>query len=134
LHRTKKPTIEQLKTIHYRLIQNQKQDYIELAKYNEEKLKSILDGADQSCYGQDMYPTICDKAMHILRGIESSQLFPDGNKRVALATFEIFLKMNRSKINKSVTEDMKIKFMLDIANHKINKKKSVKCCIKAIKD
>ncbi len=129
----KKPTIAQIKQYHYRIIKNQGQEYLALPKSKEEHLESILESMDQYVFGEDLYPTICDKAIYLLMRIEQSQAFPDGNKRVALSAFEHFLNMNGSSINSSISQKMKERFMLSIATNKIDKVNSVDCCIKGIK-
>ncbi|MEA3289202.1 MAG: Fic family protein [Campylobacterota bacterium] len=129
----KRPTLDQIKSIHYSLIQDEGQKYSELPKEKEHLILSALEGIDHGFGNTEFYPTVCDKAIHILRSIQSSQAFPDGNKRVALSAFEMFLNMNRSQVSDSITQKEKEEFMLAIANKKIGKKHSVKCCIKALK-
>lgn len=123
----------QVKTVHYRLIEFSKQSYLELPRIKEPAIQSILEGVNQVVYDIELYPTICDKAMYILRGIESSQAFPDGNKRVALAITEMFLNMNKSAIV-NVSQKKKTKFVLGIATHKITKEQSLECCKMGLKN
>lgn len=130
----KKITIAQLKQFHYKIIQDYGQEYLPLPKYKEEHLKSILENIDQYVYGQELYPTICDKAIYILMRIEQSQAFPDGNKRVALSAFKFFLSINGSSFNQEISQKIQIKFMLSIATNKLEKEEAVMCCIKAIKN
>ncbi len=115
------------------LIEHQAQDYLALPKNKEPMILSALDGIDQGFGDKEFYPTICDKAIHLLRSIESSQAFPDGNKRVALAVFEMFLYMNKSQVT-NISQTKKEKFVLSIANNIITKENSVKCCVKALKN
>ena len=130
----KKPTVEQLKIIHYKILENEGQDYLELPFGKESILESIINGIEQTFSDQELYPTICDKAIKLLIEIDSAQLFPDGNKRVALVTFEMFLNMNKSNINNSISQKMKEKFILSIATHTISNKSAIDCCIKALKN
>ncbi len=132
-HRYKKPTLAQLKLFHYRILQNQGQDYLELPKSKEAMLESIIDSLDQNVFGQELYPTLCDKAIYLLMGIDKSQAFPDGNKRVALSAFEYFLGLNRASINASISQRTKEKFSLAIAKNEIEKEEAVDCCINAIR-
>jgi len=130
----KKPTVEQLKIIHYKIIENEGQDYLELPSGKESILESIINGVEQTFSGQELYPTICDKAIKLLIEIDSAQLFPDGNKRVALVTFEMFLNMNKSNISNHISQKMKEKFILSIATHSITNENAINCCIKALKN
>ena len=128
----KKPTLEQIKIIHHKIIESSGKEFLELPKIKEGLIQSALDGIDQGFGNEAFYPTICDKAMHILRSIQGTQAFPDGNKRVALAATEYFLQMNRSQIS-NVSQKQKVDFVFAIANNTISKEKMVQCCITAIK-
>lgn len=44
--------------------------------------------------GQEAHPTVHDKAAALMHGLASSHPFVDGNKRVALATMLVFLRLN----------------------------------------
>jgi len=130
----KKVTLAQLKQFHYRILKNHGQEYLPLPRNKEDDLKDILENIDQYIFGKELYPTICDKAIHILMRIEQSQAFPDGNKRVALSAFEFFLNINGSSFNSGISQKIKAKFMLSIATNMLEKKEAVGCCIKAIRN
>jgi prophage maintenance system killer protein len=132
--KVKKPTLEQIKIIHYRIIENSGQKFLELPKQKENMIESALDGIEQGFGKEEFYPTICDKAIHLLRSIQSSQAFPDGNKRVALAVSEYFLRINRSQVNdNNMSQAEKVAFVYSIAKNKISKDDAVDCCKRAIK-
>jgi len=131
--RYKKPTLTQLKLFHYEILKTQGQEYLSLPQIKEQVLEAILEGVDQNVFGTELYPTLCDKAIYLLMSIDRSQAFPDGNKRVALATFEFFLHLNGSTINNTISQKLKERFMLSIATNQMDKKQGVECCIKAIK-
>lgn len=133
LHKYKKPTLAQLKLFHYRILQSQGQDYLALPKQKEATLEAIIQSLDQYVFGQELYPTLCDKAIYLLMGIDKSQAFPDGNKRVALSAFEYFLNLNRASINADISQRKKEMFSLAIATNEIDKIKAVNCCIRAIR-
>jgi len=141
----KKVTLAQLKLFHFKILENEGQEYLPLPRNKESHLESILDNIDQHVFGKELYPTLCDKAIYMLMRIEQSQAFPlmrieqsqafpDGNKRVALSAFEFFLNINGSSFNSTVSQKMKIKFMFSIATNKFNKEDAVGCCIKAIRN
>lgn len=108
------------------------QTYLPLPPLKEPVIASILENVDQVVFGTVLYPTICDKAMYLLEALQASQLFPDGNKRVALATCEAFLYMNGKSFS-DVSQKQKEIFVLGLANHKISKEKSVECCVEGLK-
>jgi len=130
----RKVTLAQLKKFHFEILKNQGQEYLPLPSNKEEDLKDILENIDQNIFGKELYPTLCDKAIYILMRIEQSQAFPDGNKRVALSTFEFFLNINGSSFNSNISQKLKTKFMLSIATNHLEKEKAVGCCIKAIRN
>ena len=130
----KKVTLAQLKHFHHEILKNHGQEYLPLPRNKEDDLKDILENIDQYIFGEELYPTICDKAIYILMRIEQSQAFPDGNKRVALSAFEFFLNINGSSFNSGISQKIKAKFMLSIATNMLEKKEAVGCCIKAIRN
>lgn len=46
-------------------------------------------------FGQEMFPTVFDKAAALLHSLAAHHLFYDGNKRIATAVLVQFLEMNR---------------------------------------
>lgn len=128
----KVPTLSQVKAIHYKIIREQGQIYIPLPKTKEVSIESILIGVNQVVFGEVLYKTLCDKAVYILDNIQASQAFPDGNKRVALATFEFFLFINGSSLY-NVSQTEKKRFMLNLARHRVSREYAIECCIKGLK-
>lgn len=57
-------------------------------------VESAIGAAFATGFGQDLYPTISDKAAALLYGLAKNHGFSDGNKRVALHTMETFLYAN----------------------------------------
>lgn len=58
--------------------------------------------------GQDLYPTIIDKAAILCFSIVMNHPFLDGNKRTGHAAMEIFLLLNGMEIDASVDEQEKV--------------------------
>lgn len=58
--------------------------------------------------GEDLYPTIIDKASALGFSIVMNHPFLDGNKRTGHAAMEIFLILNGLEINASVDEQEKV--------------------------
>jgi death-on-curing protein len=52
----------------------------------------------QSFGGEDVYPSIEEKAAHLLYFIIKNHPFVDGNKRVAFAVTDVFLRINDYRI------------------------------------
>jgi len=58
--------------------------------------------------GQDLYPTIIDKAAALGYSLIMNHPFVDGNKRVGHAAMAVFLRLNGSQINADVDEQEKL--------------------------
>jgi len=59
-----------------------------------ERLGAVLASIHQSVGGQDAYPTIPEKAAHLLYFLVKDHPFADGNKRIGAALFLRFLEKN----------------------------------------
>ncbi len=57
-------------------------------------LAGILGAIRQTFGGQDLYPTVEEKAAHLLYFIIKDHPFTDGNKRIATFLFLLFLRVN----------------------------------------
>ena len=76
-------------------------------------LEAALARPRASFGGEDLYPTLFDKAAALCHSITKNHPFTDGNKRVAYESTKIFLLMNGYRIHGS--EDEKFKFVISIA-------------------
>lgn len=65
-----------------------------------EKLLSLLGNVKQSFAGKDVYPTLEEKAAHLLYFAVKNHPFVDGNKRIGALLFILFLVENHYLINK----------------------------------
>ena len=68
---------------------------------DEGLLDSAINSAYQTFGGQDLYPTIEEKAARIGYGLIANHAFLDGNKRVGMLTMLTFLEVNNITINYS---------------------------------
>lgn len=67
-------------------------------------LKGILGNLMQSFDGQDLYPSIEEKAAHLLYFVIKDHPFSDGNKRIGSFLFLLYIKMSNiesSKLNEN---------------------------------
>jgi death-on-curing protein len=55
------------------------------------KLEGALAAPDLSMFGDDLYPTLPDKAAALFHGLVRAHGFTDGNKRVALVALLVYL-------------------------------------------
>ncbi|HLC69664.1 MAG TPA: virulence protein RhuM/Fic/DOC family protein [Patescibacteria group bacterium] len=66
-----------------------------------ESLASILGSVSQSFAGKDLYPSVEEKAAHLLYFVIKDHPFSDGNKRLASFLFVVFLAWNKSLLKKN---------------------------------
>ncbi|MEV4008110.1 type II toxin-antitoxin system death-on-curing family toxin [Actinomadura sp. NPDC049753] len=70
-------------------------------------------------FGVDPYPTLLEKAAALLHSLTTSHPFTDGNRRVAFAATDVFLKLNGARFNPKAEDDL-FTTVLDIATHVLN--------------
>ena len=75
-------------------------------------IESAVNAPFQTFGGQDLYPTIFDKAAQLAFGLTKNHGFVDGNKRVAIHAMEVYLFINGYDTNFSQEEIIKIGFEL----------------------
>lgn len=66
--------------------------------------------------GNDLYENIFDKAAALLQSLLKNHPFVDGNKRTALASAGIFLKLNGYKLKNYHEEEVKFAVNVDNQN------------------
>ena len=66
-----------------------------------EGLKSILGNISQTFGGEELYPSIEEKAAHLLYFIIKDHPFADGNKRIGSFLFIVFLARNKYLFKKN---------------------------------
>lgn len=89
-------TLEQLLEIHALVIQKTggSQGLRDLGR-----LESAIATQTQNVFGEDLYPTIFEKAAAMMRGIIADHAFADGNKRTAMLTVITLLEINDINFN-----------------------------------
>ena len=82
-------------------------------------LESSLAQPRMTFGGEDLYPTIVEKASALGFSIISNHPFTDGNKRVGHAAIEIFLILNGYEINATIDEQEEI--ILEVAGSNLGR-------------
>ena len=82
-------------------------------------LESALELPKMTAFGQDLYPTLVEKAAILGFALVSNHPFMDGNKRIGHAAMEVFLKLNGYEIGCPVDEQEQI--ILQMADGKLDK-------------
>ncbi|MCB5187823.1 virulence RhuM family protein [Methylobacillus caricis] len=88
----------------------------------DNSFKSALETIYQTFDGQELYPSIEEKAANLLYFIVKNHAFSDGNKRIAAAMFAWFLERNKHLYNelgeKRIADNALVAFTLLIAESK----------------
>jgi len=80
-------------------------------------LESAVLGCTQTFNGEDIYPTVIEKASRMAYSISKNHPFIDGNKRVAVTTLLVILRIN--DISLSFTQKELITLGLGVADGSI---------------
>lgn len=81
-------------------------------------LESAVNNPFQTFGGEDLYPTIFNKAAQLAYGLVKNHGFVDGNKRVAIHAMLVYLEVNDYKIDFS--QDELIEIGMDLAESKLS--------------
>jgi len=82
-------------------------------------LESAIAQPRMTFSGEDLYPTILEKAAAICYSIVKNHPFVDGNKRTGHATMEVFLVLNDHEISAPLNEQEQI--ILGIASGELDR-------------
>jgi prophage maintenance system killer protein len=106
------------------------------AKQKDNSFLSSINQIKQTVHGEDMYPTLEEKATNLLYLITKNHSFIDGNKRIAAACFLLFLQKNnalRIEGNKTIiSNDTLALLTIYIANSKPKEHIAVKQLILSV--
>ena len=95
---TKKAIFELTYEQAWKIIETMKGQFKDSALMGQEKdqgFKSSIRTIYQTFGGKDLYPTVQEKAAHLLYFVAKNHSFVDGNKRIAAALFVCFLQKNK---------------------------------------
>ena len=71
---------------------------------NEGMLDSALNAPFQTFDGEDVYPSLQQKAAHLCFGLVKNHPFVDGNKRIGVHVMLVFLALNGIELQHTQTE------------------------------
>lgn len=81
-------------------------------------LESAVNIPFQSCFGCELYPDVFSKAARLCYGITQNHPFFDGNKRTAVHSMIVYLKVNGIEV-KYTDEEME-KIIIEVANDQLD--------------
>lgn len=92
----------------------------------DQSFKSSLETIYQTFDGEDLYPTIEEKAANLLYFVVKNHSFSDGNKRIAAGLFIYFLDVNHKLLNqdgnKKIADNALVAITIMIAESKPEEK------------
>jgi death-on-curing protein len=86
-------------------------------------LESAVAQPEMTFAGEDLYPTLIDKAGALAYSLCMNHPFVDGNKRIAHAAMEVLLVLNGFEISASVDEQERL--FLDLASGKLSREELI---------
>lgn len=90
---------------------------------NYSGLESAVEQPRMTAFGQDLYPTVVEKAAALCFSLINNHPFIDGNKRVGHAAMEVFLKRNGYEIDATV--DIQEEIILGVASGDVSREQLV---------
>ncbi len=84
---------------------------------DENLFESAIETPFQTFGGQDLYPSLIEKAARLCYGLIKNHPFLDGNKRIGAFAMENFLKINNYKLNCNDKELIEI--VLGVADNSV---------------
>jgi death-on-curing protein len=66
-------------------------------------------------FGQELYPTVVEKAAALVHGFARTQPFDNANKRTAWTCCVVYLQQHDLAISTEVTQDNVVEFVLSIS-------------------
>jgi death on curing protein len=110
-------TLNELLQLHRRLVE---QSGGSTSIHSVEALESALAQPRMTFSGEDLYPTIAEKAAALGSSLIMNHPFVDGNKRTGHAAMEVFLLLNGYEIDASVDEQEQV--VLQLAAGELDRK------------
>lgn len=95
------PTVEQILAAHKRIVTITGEDQ---AVRNVDAVRTSIELMQASYFGQEVYPSLAEKAAYLCFSLNKSHPFANGNKRTAWVAMANFLRMNRRYVKATVDE------------------------------
>lgn len=68
------------------------------------ELEMLVNAPKEKLFGQELYPTIYEKAAILMINLATKHVFHNGNKRTAFITLDIFMELNGFESNMAFQE------------------------------
>lgn len=87
---------------------------------HEENLDYLIEAIHSELFGEQMYPSITDKAAVYCYNIICNHIFSDGNKRTGLLASLNFLNINGFDISLQIDNTIMTDFILSVASGEVS--------------
>lgn len=105
-----------LTIINRKTIESHGGNYLDPNNYlNENNLDYLIEMVQSEMFGEQLYPTLSDKAGLYMYNIIANHIFQDGNKRTGLEAGIVFLRINGFNISASLRLDEIYNFTIRVA-------------------
>jgi death-on-curing protein len=93
--------------------------------HNQDSLEYALEAVDAVSFGQELYPSLPDKAALLAFKIIKNHIFHDGNKRTAITVCRVFLLLNGYDLEIEINgvDQAAINIAIDVANSVVNRER-----------
>ena len=110
-------TKEQIVTLNKETIEAHGGNFMPPSNFlHESNLDYLLEAVQAEMFGEELYPSITDKAAVYCYNIICNHIFTDGNKRTGLGVSLIFLNRNKLDIILDVDNTILTNFIIKIAS------------------
>ena len=120
-------SIDEVLVLHRRIIETSGGS---MGLLNRSALESAIVQPSMTFDGQDLYPTVIEKAAALCFSLIQNHPFIDGNKRVGHAAMEAFLILNGYEIDAAV--DIQEQIILGVASGDVSRDQLVSWLVKSI--
>jgi death on curing protein len=83
---------------------------------HEDNLDYLLEAVQAEMFGEPLYPTISNKAAVYCYNVICNHIFSDGNKRTGLESSLAFLKLNKMRLNRNLSDEVIEIFIIKVAS------------------
>ncbi len=91
---------------------------------HESPLDYLLDAVQAQMFGEEIYPTVHEKAGLYLFSIIANHILQDGNKRTGLAASLLFLAHNGYRLKQDLSHDELYNFVIRVASGELSLKET----------
>lgn len=93
--------VEEILFLHFKIIEDYGGSH---GIRDEERIEAVIAAPRQEVFGEELYPSVFEKAAVYIHSIIGDHAYIDGNKRTGVTAMTIFLKRNGHKLTAAPKE------------------------------